>query len=105
MLGEYKVIFLVFFVYRISQLIAIDDGPFDVFLRIRKCLGVLSAREPDSIFKLTLAKLVNCPFCLGVWFSALAYLLYPIDNILVDFIVGVFGLAGMQTLLENITSR
>lgn len=53
--------------WRLARLIALDDGPFDVFARLR---GVLLMRGGE------LAKgLLACPFwCLTVWTAAIVAL-------------------------------
>lgn len=42
--------------WRISRLVAKEDGPFDVVLRVR-------ARAGTSV----LGRLMDCPYCLSVW--------------------------------------
>lgn len=53
-------------VYRLSQLISVDDGPFDVFKRLRLLCGQIAYKYKKIK---TLADLVNCPYCVGVWFA------------------------------------
>jgi len=53
-------------VYRLAQLISLDDGPFDVFKRLRLLCGQIAYKYKNLK---TLADLVNCPYCLGVWFA------------------------------------
>jgi hypothetical protein len=50
--------------WRLARLIAAEDGPFDVIVRIReKAGGGLAGR------------LMDCPYCLSLWFAAPAALL------------------------------
>ena len=45
--------------WRVSHLIAYEDGPFDVIVRLRRRAG-------DGV----LGKLMDCPYCLSLWIAA-----------------------------------
>jgi hypothetical protein len=45
-------------VWRISHLFQAEDGPFDIFFRLRRWLG-------NSIF----GKLLDCFYCLSIWIA------------------------------------
>lgn len=55
--------------WRIAALISYERGPGDVFLRLRKALGFQHSDngEPTSWPDNFLAKLISCPWCLGLW--------------------------------------
>lgn len=80
--------------YRLSQLLAIDDGPYNVFLEWRKWLG---RRANGSTFWHNVAEMFHCPFCLGVWFAFPLALL--IDG---NFLLLWLGIAGGQAFLEEL---
>ena len=91
-------------VYRLAQLVALDDGPGAVFHRLRSFFGERAAGAEMGSFRWSLAELVNCPYCLGVWFSAMiAFALYPANP--VDYVLYVLALAGAQALLQAIGDR
>ena len=77
-------------VYRMAQLIAIDDGPGDVFRRLRKW-WITGWR----------GGVVHCPYCLGIWFAvpAAALVLWPTG--VGDALLVVLGLAGAQAWLQG----
>lgn len=87
---ELRLLLAAFAVYRLAQLVAIDDGPGDVFRRLR-------ARAVTGWF----AGLVHCVYCLGVWFAALAAVavLWPCG--VSDAALVVLGLAGAQTWMQG----
>lgn len=76
--------------YRLAQLVAIDDGPGDVFRRLR-------GRFVVGFW----AGLVHCPYCLGVWwavpFGVMALVPAPIG----DMVLVILGLAGAQAYLQG----
>ena len=60
--------------WRLAALLVTDDGPFDVFENIRKCVGVYYTDEigrPLSV----LGKLFSCMWCMSIWSGALAALI------------------------------
>lgn len=52
-------------------------------------------------FRLSLAMLVRCPFCLGVWFSALLLPLVAHPSWLGDAILTWLGVAGLQSVFQG----
>lgn len=54
--------------WRVAALISYEDGPFDVFARFRWAIGMRPRREYN-----TLAKMVQCVWCLGVWVAPLMF--------------------------------
>jgi len=88
-------------VYRIAELIAIDDGPWDLFLRIRDWAGSYDLGE-DGRPKRALGRFLKCPYCLGIW---VALALAPVVLIPspLDWILIILGLAGAQALFESVS--
>lgn len=78
-------------VWRLSHLLACEDGPLDVIVRLRKRIG-------DGFF----GGLMDCPYCLSVWFAVpFAWLLSR------DVVTGVvvwLALSGAASLLFKIAS-
>lgn len=96
------VIFAVFTVYRLAQLIAFDSGPFKLFRKLREFLqsgGVDEHGFPESSW----GELASCPYCLGLYFSLLVIPLLFFHTWPGDIFLIWFGIAGMQTLLQGIT--
>lgn len=76
--------------YRLAQLVAIDDGPGDVFRRLRgRFVGG------------TVASLIHCPYCVGVYAAAVCGLLVLWPTRVGDVILVIFGLAGAQAWLQG----
>ena len=84
-------------VYRVTQLLVYDDGPFDLIFKIRGKMGVYDLSqngEPET----SLGKLFACPYCVGFWLSILAAL--SISGSIKSFIILWLAIAGAQTFLE-----
>jgi len=90
--------------YRLAQLIAVDDGPWCVFSRLRSWAGRCAAAEQGRGVQngacCQFANLLDCPFCLGIWFAfALAFLVaWNVGS----FILLWFGIAGVQAFLQEV---
>ena len=86
--------------YRLAQLVAIDDGPADAFLRLRAWAGAYDIGQ-DSRPERGLGRLLGCPYCLGVWFAlpCAAAALWP--TWAGDAALLVLGIAGAQSVLQG----
>lgn len=92
--------------YRLATLVAIDNGPSDIFLRLRTKAGCCAAAEQGRGKEqgpcISLAALLNCPYCLGLWFAPVLALL--IAGSVQEYILLSLGIAGVQTFLQEITN-
>ena len=103
MSDEIRILLLAFATYRIAELISVDEGPYDIFERIRSFFKVRAmASGKQSGFMMNVAKLLECPFCVGIWISIAAGFVYLWYNPVADFITIIFAIAGIQAFLENI---
>lgn len=55
--------------WRLTSLLVWEDGPFEVFARIRHLLGVRYDEQSRPYGKNWFAKGVVCPACASVWFG------------------------------------
>lgn len=58
--------------WRLTALVSYERGPGDIALRFRKLLGFEHGDngEPTAWPESVLAKMVACPWCLGLWVAA-----------------------------------
>lgn len=56
-------------VWRITNLLMHEAGPYNVFHRLRYLVGVRHNRENQSVATNELAKLFLCHWCLSLWVS------------------------------------
>jgi len=90
---------LVLAIFRLSELFAIDDGPFDIFLRLRSWLNK-APFEPITLRR-TLADGLACRHCNGVWFAFLLVPLYLLNNNIINVGILILGVAGLQSIIVN----
>lgn len=92
----------VFAVYRVAELIVIDDGPSDVFKRWRVWVGVYSLGE-DGRPNTNAGRFFSCPYCVGIQIAFfVALIVAPFDWRLVLYWLGI---AGTQAFLQTVGGR
>lgn len=98
-------LFIVLAVWRLTVMITIEDGPLDIFARLRVYAGVRYNDENEPYGVSNLARGILCFGCVSVWVSIPLALLIPyIDNIF-GYIVSVLGISTMAIILNEITNR
>lgn len=105
--------------YRLSKMIADDDGPAFIFKRFRYWIRDKSWMEADvnrAINRLdgleiddrwygkwhNLAEGIECPYCLGVWFSLPLLALYLFPSISGDIFLLLMGISGGQAFMQSL---
>jgi hypothetical protein len=88
--------------YRIAQLISVDNGPFDIFLKMRIKLGKMAA---GSVIAKNFADLYSCPYCLGVWVSLGVFPAVIFPSLVSDLFILIWGIAGGQAFLQSISEN
>lgn len=112
--------------YRLARLIAKDDGPLFLFKRVRywaKDKAWIEARDSNAITGLTtktshgeiddryygkwhsLAEGLECPYCLGVWFSIPLLGLVLVPSYCGDIFLILMTISGMQAWLWAMVNK
>lgn len=92
-------------VYRLSHMIAYEDGPWDVFTRLRGHVSAASwDGRPETWGRHWTARGISCPLCISFWLSWLAALALPWQG-LVWYALTALALSGMTVALVEVTSR
>jgi len=86
--------------YRLAQLVTLDDGPGDVFLRLRERAGVYQYGD-DGRPATSLGRFLACPFCIGLWLALPCAVLAIWPSAVSDAILAVFGIAGAQAAIQG----
>lgn len=79
-------IILILATWRISSLFVNEDGPFDMFARLRALVGIRYNELSNAYSTNVLAGLFNCLWCFSVWVGLalmISYSQYPNQTILV----------------------
>ncbi len=90
-------ILISFAIYRFSRMLAIEEGPFEIFLRLRLLV------DPQQKQSNWFTRGIACPICLGFWVSfivTLAIRVFYQTDLRLDFLILLwFGLSGLSTYL------
>lgn len=78
--------------WRLSRLVAFEDGPWDVVVHARRLAG-------DGI----IGRLMDCPYCLSIWFAAPLSLM--LDATFPGWVLAWLGVSGGASLVEKVVSR
>ncbi len=89
----------IFATYRVAQFITYDNAPFNLMDKFRCYLGKKATSAEKYGFWWSMAELVNCPFCNGLWISLLfTLILFSVQPV---FILIWLSIAGGQAWLES----
>ena len=78
--------------WRVSHLVAREDGPFDVIVRLR-------ARAGNGV----IGRLMDCPYCLSLWVAAPCALM--VSTTVAAWVAAVLAISGGASLLERATEK
>lgn len=88
-------------VYRLAWLVSFDIGPWQCFDRLRTWAGQRAHQRGPQSVAWQFAEWLRCPYCNGLWFSAVCALIYA-HNLLVWLLL-TLAIAGAQAVLLNLT--
>ena len=99
---ELRIIAAALAIYRLAQLVALDDGPWYVLARLRLLVGTFDRHPEDRpARRFGWSELVSCVFCLGMWFALPAVVAVALPTWPGDAVLTWLGLAGAQTWLQG----
>lgn len=75
----YKFILIGMAVWRLSSLLANEDGPFDLFARIRNAVGVKYNKESETYGTNWFSKGIICVWCNSIWVAGLVAIYFSDD--------------------------
>lgn len=84
-------------------MLSYELGPGDVFVWLRERLGIEHDEKgaPDAWPDSFPAKLVKCPWCLGVWVAPLVYGVYLVAPFLVVLTAAMTILVVVETTIRR----
>lgn len=88
--------------YRITQLISREDGPFDVFHKLRLLAGSYDYGSNGRI-RTWYGRLIKCPYCLGFWVAI--PLAISLNGVNWQTVLIWIAMAGMQSLLQGVSDK
>ena len=88
--------------FRLAELIAVDDGPGDIMIKVRAWFGAYDL-DDDGEPKTSIGRGIICPYCIGIWLAFfLAFAVAPLDW---RMLLWWFAIAGGQAFLQGIGGR
>jgi len=96
----FELLIMVLATWRLASMFVSEDGPFDVFRRIRSLFGV-THHDDGSVNQIpdkTLPKLFTCMWCMSVWMAGAVYGLW----IVCPVIVWILGLSTGGIIVERV---
>ncbi len=84
-------------VYRLSYMIAKEEGPISIFARIR---GKIDSKQSTWV-----GRGINCPLCISAWLSLLPIIFILPRMDIYTTIVLWLSIAGLSMLLERVSIR
>lgn len=81
--------------FRLSEILAIDYGPFFVFEYMR------GWSLSDNKFLSNIGAVLNCVYCSGLYISIVLTLGYFFQNVFIFALIFAFACAGIQSILAK----
>jgi hypothetical protein len=88
---SFRFLLAVLAVWRLTHLLAKEDGPWDIMVRFRRALG-------GGFF----GSLLSCSYCLSVWIAA--PFTFFLEGTAIERVVMWLALSGAAILLERMTA-
>ena len=111
-------------VFRLAEMLVIDDGPFGIFVELRGWLqrgtlddglkiyvnNVKAQRWIDGRVGLVNIRReifsgITCVYCVGVWFAFIFAFLFYFQNVWTDLLIIFLAIAGLQSILATKLGR
>ncbi|MFG0252979.1 MAG: DUF1360 domain-containing protein [Phycisphaerales bacterium JB038] len=94
--------------WRVSRILVEEDGPYDLFARLRNWLGVVDGDEGryaewvDTYHRYTVAELFSCIYCMSVWVGIFYAVLYAVSPVVSLWAGLPFALSAMALLINKV---
>ena len=97
-----KIIRLALAAFRLAALIALDEGPAMIFVKLRAKAGAYDI-GPSGIPTTNLGRGISCPYCMGMYAAAFFVVLEFIPGF--RYLTDIFAVAGLQSLLQSLSGN
>lgn len=86
-------------VWRVSSLLARENGPFDILARARYKIGVRYNEFSEPIGTNAISKGIICVWCNSVWVSLIGS--FIVFNTIHEILVSTFALSAIAIIIEE----
>lgn len=100
-----KTILLALAVWRLTSLFVEEDGPFDIFARLRSLIGVYYDEFSVKQSKNEIARGLTCVWCASIWFGFLASFFSEYSVNIHSFVIVWLGLSGAAIVIDSFVGR
>lgn len=87
--------------YRFASLLARENGPFDVFVKLRYILGARYDEHSNLIGTTMLSRLILCVWCSSVWIALVLTVIYAIAPIVAVWLCAPFAISCAAVIIEQ----
>lgn len=105
MVNMIEIVVLILATWRLASLLANEEGPCQVFEKIRHLMGVRYTDEKDKNsdrYGLNqLARLILCPWCSSVWIGGVWTVLFFLSQLVTFYLALPFALSAGAVLLHE----
>lgn len=91
-------------VWRVSSLLVNEEGPLDIFVRLRKFVGVKYDEFSQPYGTNFISKLFACVWCMSIWLSAPAALVLIVFPKFAFYASLLFAISAVAIIIETIIS-
>ena len=85
--------------FRLAELVAIDDGPFDIFFELRSWAN--DSQVNNKNIKRTFSNMIVCVHCAGMYFAIFITIGYLLAPKIAALIIFPFAIAGLQSIIAR----
>lgn len=98
----FDILVLAFATYRLSLLFTLENGPFDMFLALRRFVGLQELEEEVYIIKSNIfSEVLACFYCTSVWIAILSFVIYVYVPKSIMFFIPL-SIAGLTILVYEL---
>jgi hypothetical protein len=86
--------------FRLSEMLVIDDGPFDAIAELR---GWFNRAPFDNSLRRNIANALSCVYCTGVWVAFGLGVVYHLthESGIIQSLIFSLAVAGLQSVLSD----
>jgi len=90
--------------WRLSSLLVNEDGPWEIFARMRTMVGIRYNEQSLPYATTALSELFTCVFCMSVWMGFLLTAVYWLSSKWTILIMSPFALSAIAVIIERVVS-
>lgn len=83
-------------VFRLAEMLVLEDGPGQIFMRLRSWFN--RGSFVDFSLRRQISGVFSCVYCMGVWLALIPPLFFASTS-LSDFVLFWLAIAGLQSIL------